>query len=244
MQLTIDDIQTSIDRSVIDRRYKLLSQMQADFLGQHHFDSAQVHATNLQRAMRMVKTQARDVFKLDTEPAALRDAYGRSRFGQACLLARRMVERGVPFVQVTLAGVDNNQLGWDTHLNNFDMVKGLCEVLDPAWSTLINDLRQRGMLDSTLVVWMGEFGRTPTINPQNGRDHFPVAWSTVLAGGGVKTGQVVGKTSEDGRSVVDTPVSTATFANTVLAALELNPAHETSPLKVGPFASPTRRVKY
>jgi uncharacterized protein (DUF1501 family) len=97
-------------------------------------------------------------------------------------MARRLVERGVPFVEVTLGG-------WDTHDNNFEQVKSLCGVLDPAWATLIGDLKNRGLLDSTLIVWMGEFGRTPGINPRNGRDHYPGAWSVVLGGAALRAGR-------------------------------------------------------
>src|SRR5205085_12035366 len=118
--------------------------------------------------------------------------------GQGCLLARRLVEGGVPFVEVTLDG-------WDTHVNNFDAVKNLCGILDPAWSDLMADLKERGLLDSTLIVCMGEFGRTPKINPQKGRDHFPNAWSAVLAGGGIKGGQAIGRTSKDAMQVEDRP---------------------------------------
>ena len=136
------------------------------------------------RAVKMMRSPAAKAFDLDEEPAAVRDAYGRNPFGQGCLLARRLVERGVPFVEVTLSGVDGrNSLGWDTHAQNFDTVKSLCGVLDAGWATLISDLRSRGLLDDTLIVWMGEFGRTPKINESAGRDHFPNAWSTVLAGG-------------------------------------------------------------
>jgi uncharacterized protein (DUF1501 family) len=103
------------------------------------------------------------------------------------------------------------------------MVKALSEVLDPAWSTLMTDLKERGMLDSTLIVWMGEFGRTPKINANNGRDHFPDAWSTVLAGGGVKGGQAIGKTSADGMKVEDRPVTVPDFLATVCSALGVDP---------------------
>src|SRR5579863_4311305 len=112
-------------------------------------------------------------------------------------MARRLIERGVPFVEVTLSGVGQQQLGWDTHADNFEAVKKLSEVLDPAWATLMEELKTRGLLENTLVVWAGEFGRTPKINPNTGRDHYPQAWSTVLAGGGIRGGQVVGRTSED-----------------------------------------------
>src|SRR6185295_6798043 len=136
----------------------------------------------------------------------------RGRFGQSCLLARRLIERGVPFVEVTLGG-------WDTHDNNFNAVRNLCDTLDPAWSTLMRDLRDRGLLDSTLVVWMGEFGRTPIINPRQGRDHYPAAWSVVLGGGGIRGGQVVGRTSAGGGTVEERPVAASDLLGTICLAL-------------------------
>jgi uncharacterized protein (DUF1501 family) len=130
-----------------------------------------------------------------------------------------LVERGVAFVEVTLEG-------WDTHGDNFNQVKRLSDTLDPAWSTLMDDLRERGLLASTLVVWMGEFGRTPTINAMTGRDHFPTAWSTVLGGGGVKGGQVIGDTGKTGNEVADRPVNMADLYATMCASIGIDPAHE------------------
>ncbi len=130
-------------------------------------------------------------FDLSREPAASRAAYGGSKFGEGCLLARRLVEVGIPFVEVF-------QDGWDTHANNFPKVKELSREVDPAMSSLITDLKSRALLDSTLVIWMGEFGRHPSITSKNGnsagRQHYPRAWTTVLVGGGIKGGQVIGKT--------------------------------------------------
>src|SRR5262249_4067360 len=124
-----------------------------------------------ERGMRLVNGTASTAFELDDEPDKLRSAYGQNLFGQGCLVARRLVERGVPFVEVTLAG---GYLGnWDTHARNFDSVKTLCGTLDPAWATLLSDLKDRGLLETTTVVWMGEFGRTPRINGNAGRDHYP-----------------------------------------------------------------------
>ena len=179
--------------------------MQNDFLEQHarRRPAEPPHRLPARRgddALRRGKA-----FDLDEEPAELRDAYGRNLFGQGCLLARRLVEQGVPFVEVSLDGV-NLALGWDTHINNFDAVRRLSGVLDPAWATLMEDLKDRGLLDSTLIVWMGEFGRTPKINGPTGRDHWANSWSTVLAGGGIKGGQVIGKTSADGMAVEERPV--------------------------------------
>ena len=135
------------------------------------------------------------------------------------------MERGVPFIEVSLNGIQGNAgIGWDTHNDNFNQVQQLCGVLDPAWSTLLEDLDQRGMLDSTLVVWMGEFGRTPGIvADRTGRDHFPAAWSTVLCGGGIRGGQVIGASSEDGMTVADRPVSMSDYLATLCLALGIDP---------------------
>ena len=192
----------------------------------------------------MVETQGEGAFKLDEEPAALRDAYGRSRFGQGCLLARRLVERGVPFVEVTL---DASAAGsWDSHLNNFRTVSGMCEMLDPAWSTLLTDLRDRGLLDSTLVIWMGEFGRTPTINPNSGRDHFPDAWSVALAGAKVAGGQVIGSTSAGGQEVEERPVSSADLFATVFESMGIDSASENQmgdrPIPIVDGGSPVKEL--
>lgn len=211
------------DLKSLQSRFELLDFVQNEFTAKYKGESSTAHKANYERAVRMVKSQAKSAFKLEDEPAALRDAYGRNRFGQGCLLARRLVERDVPFVEVTLAGQQSN---WDTHLNNFDLVKGLSEQLDPAWSTLMTDLKERGLLETTTIVWMGEFGRTPTINPQNGRDHFPVAWSTVLAGGGIKGGQVLGNTGASGMQVEERPVAVPEFLATICGALGIDHTKE------------------
>src|SRR5262249_6162702 len=131
-------------------RVKLLEEMEDDFAGGKPGAPAQSHRTAYQRALTMMRSAAVKAFDLSDEPEKLRQRYGRNLFGQGCLLARRLVERGVPFIEVTLTG-------WDTHQNNFDSVKRLSQVLDPAWSTLLDDLKDHGLLDTTTVVWMGEF---------------------------------------------------------------------------------------
>jgi hypothetical protein len=219
--LTIENLHPtkSLPAETMEQRFDLLRSMQQEFRQKHAAEATETHVANYERAMRMVRTEARSAFRLDQEEDSLREAYGRNRFGQGCLLARRLIERGVSFVEVTLAGIDNNQLGWDTHQNNASQVKSLCEVLDPAWSTLISDLKARGMLDSTLIVWMGEFGRTPVINQNAGRDHFPLAWSTVLCGGGIQGGQALGSTGPDGMQIAERPVTVPEFYATICAAL-------------------------
>jgi hypothetical protein len=212
-----------VSRPQLDARIGLLQGLEKDFAAGHPGVSPHSHQSAYERAVRLMRTAGARAFDLDEEPPALRDAYGRNLFGQGCLLARRLVERGVPFVEVTLGGTDGGAFDWDSHQQNFDVVQRLSRVLDPAWAALMEDLHQRGLLDSTLIVWMGEFGRTPKINPSNGRDHFPNAWSTVLAGGGIKGGQVVGRTSKDGTTVESRPVSVPDFLATVCRALGIDP---------------------
>ncbi|GIX05752.1 MAG: hypothetical protein KatS3mg115_0155 [Candidatus Poribacteria bacterium] len=127
-----------------------------------------------------------------------------NRFGQGCLMARRLVEAGVRCVEVSLDG-------WDTHQDNFTQVESLLNVVDPAMATLIQDLESRDLLHETLVVWMGEFGRTPRINQNEGRDHWPNGWTVALAGGGLPGGRIIGATDESGERVVDRPVGVADF---------------------------------
>lgn len=207
-----------------DDRLALLEGLDADFLSRRPVGPASSHRSAYERAVRMVRSKAVEAFNLDGEPDVLRDAYGRNDFGQGCLLARRLIERGVPFVEVSLSRVDGApNVSWDSHQQNYDAVSRLCGALDPAWSTLMDDLRARGLLESTLVVWMGEFGRTPRINQQGGRDHFPSAWSTVLAGGGIKGGQSYGRTSRDGTTVEEGAVTVPDLMATICTTLGIDP---------------------
>jgi hypothetical protein len=229
-------------------RLALLGEMQKDFLEKRSSISSQSHRSAYQRAVTLMRSAATKAFNLDDEPAKLRDRYGRNLFGQGCLLARRLIERRVPFVEVSLATVGNLALGWDTHINNFDGVHRLSEVLDPAWATLMEDLQDKGLLDSTLIVWMGEFGRTPKINGSRGRDHWANSWSTVLAGGGIKGGQVIGKTSADGMAVVERPVKVEDLLATVARALDIDISKQNNsnvgrPIRiVEPTAKPIQEV--
>jgi hypothetical protein len=202
-----------------DRRLGLLDGLEQEFAQAGGRPRVEDHKSLYQGAARMVRSPRLKAFRLDEEKDTLRDHYGRSPFGQGCLLARRLVEQGVTFVEV-------EQNGWDTHQDNFDKVKTLSEVADPAFATLVSDLNERGMLDRTLVIWMGEFGRTPKINPRSGRDHYPRAFSVALAGGGIKGGQVVGSTSSDGTQVQSRPVTVPDLFCTFYQALKINPRKE------------------
>src|SRR5262249_3409967 len=132
-----------------------------------------------------VRKAVATAFSLDEERPAVRDAYGRTAFGQGCLLARRLVELGGAVVEGAVGG-------WDTHGDSFEALKKLSGQLDAGWASLLKDLDERKMLDEVVIVWMGEFGRTPRINAQQGRDHYPLCSSVVLAGRGIKGGQVLG----------------------------------------------------
>jgi hypothetical protein len=226
--LKVEDLQPpgDVKREQADSRIELLQGLQNDFVAKHPGVPALSHQSAYERAVRLMRTAAGKAFDLKDEPQKLRDRYGRNLFGQGCLLARRLVERSVPFIEVTLSSAPGAPNNWDTHQQNFDQVPKLCEVLDPAWATLLEDLEQRGLLETTMVVWMGEFGRTPQITPQAGRDHFPNAWSTVLCGGGIKGGTVYGKTSPDGMTVKDHPVTVPNFLATVARAVGVDPTKQ------------------
>ncbi len=224
-----------------DARVRLLEEIEEDFVKERPGSASQGHLTAYQRAVTLMRSSSIKAFQLSDEPDARRDAYGRNLFGQSCLLARRLVERGVPFVEVNLDG-------WDTHQQNFTAVKRLGGILDTAWAALIDDLKQRGLLDTTLIVWMGEFGRTPKINGQQGRDHWATSWSTVLAGGGIKGGSVFGKTSEDGTAVEERPIVVQDLLATVGLALGIditkqNNSNVGRPIRfVDPKANPVKEV--
>jgi len=168
--------------------------------------------------VRLMRSAAASAFNLDSEPTALRERYGRSQFGQGCMLARRLVERGVPFVELSLGSINT----WDTHNDNFNQVRRLSQILDAGYATLLEDLRDRGMLETTTIIWMGEFGRTPRINPQTGRDHWPNSFCTVLAGGGIHGGQAYGQTSADGQTVVSAPTDAKAYFATIWKALGID----------------------
>jgi hypothetical protein len=243
------DRAAGIEVARADARLELLGTLEDDFAAGRPGVSADSHRTAYDQAVKMMRSEAVRAFQLDEEPDALRDRYGRNLFGQGCLLARRLIERGVPFVEVSLNGVEGaNTFAWDTHNDNFESVKKLCGVLDPGWATLIADLKDRGLLETTLIVWMGEFGRTPKINQQKGRDHWANSWSTVVAGGGIKGGQVVGKTSDDGLEVKDRPVLVPDLLATVCKAVGLDPMKQNDstigrPIRlVEPTATPITEV--
>ena len=193
----VEDISypAQMDTHRFKERLKMLKTIEKDFIAKRTGRSTEAHEAIYKKADELINSPKIDAFRLDEEPIAVREAYGMNRFGQGCLMARRLVEAGVKFVEVSLDG-------WDTHENNFDRTKDLLDMVDPAFAMLLKDLSERDLLEETIVLWLGEFGRTPRINENDGRDHHTNGWSAVVAGGGTRGGQIVGSTNEDGSQVV------------------------------------------
>jgi Protein of unknown function (DUF1501) len=206
-----------VDAARFTRRAKALDFVEKRFAKATGDPAVGARSEVYSRATRMMHSEQLKAFDLDGEPQAVRAAYGDSDFGRGCLLARRLVEAEVPVVEVTLDG-------WDTHQDNFTRTKRLMGQLDPAMATLVRELEARDLLKSTLVVCMGDFGRTPNINGREGRDHYPRASSLLLAGGGVRGGIVHGATDERGAEVVSDPVTMPNLMATLAWQLGIDPS--------------------
>ncbi len=198
-----------IDGARLERREALRDVLDAGFHAEGAAAAVAANRTQHLRARRLMDSPLKAAFDLDQEPDSVRDRYGRDPFGQGVLLARRLVESGVQAVEI-------HGDGWDTHVDNFIKLVPLCRALDQALAALLDDIAERGLLEDTLVVTMGEFGRTPIINHNRGRDHWPGNYCVLLAGGGTRPGIVVGATDDKGERIVDRPISVpdlfATFA--------------------------------
>jgi hypothetical protein len=197
------------------QRMKLSAELDTDFLTEHPQRNVKAYADMYDSAIKMMKSEDLIAFDLTQESEKMRDGYGRNPFGQGCLLARRLVERGVRFAEVSHGY-------WDSHNANFVLTPNLCDALDRGLSMLLRDLHARGLLEETLIVLATEFGRTPDINQNVGRDHYPRAFSGLLAGGGIAGGQVYGKTDKEGREIVEGRTEIADFNATIAYALGLS----------------------
>jgi hypothetical protein len=210
-------------------RAQLLAALSRQLTGEA--EGMQVSAYNEQRrrALALVSAEAtQQAFDLEREPANVRERYGRTRFGQSVLLARRLVEARVQLVHINcMSSVLDPERNWDLHKHNFQTLRDvLLPRTDPAVATLLTELAERGLLETTLVVMLGEFGRTPKINANAGRDHWPAAQSVLLAGAGIPGGLTYGATDENGAEVIDRPVQPAQFVATILHALGVDPELE------------------
>ncbi len=216
----IENLKTAVDLNAFDDSAKLLDEFEGQSQAARPSAPAAAHRANYRKAQQLLHSDKMKAFDLEAEPQTIRDAYGKSQYGKSLLLARRLVEAGVPFIEVT-------HDGWDDHGGAAKNIKRRAEYLDPATTYLIQDLKQRGMLEDTLVVFMSEFGRTPQLkdsgyNQTLGAGHYANAWTTWLAGGGVEGGRVIGKVDAKGGEVTDRPVNAQDFLATICHALNID----------------------
>ena len=232
------NVAASANADRFNRRVGLLDQIEKEFSDR----GGQVVATNhkqlYSKASKLVLSPEVKRFQFDDESPTTRDRYGSSEFGKGCLLARRMVESGVPFIEVSSRGAPEAGGNWDTHQDVFSRTASLIQATDPGMAALISDLKERGLLDRTLVVWMGEFGRTPRINPRGGRDHYPRVFNAAMAGCGIKGGQVIGASTKDGSAIDRDAVTVHDLFASICQALDVNPAHE----NISPLGRPIKIV--
>lgn len=219
----VPNIKAQVEAHRQSRRLALLENMQESFLKEGRGDLPREHHTILGRSVHLMSSKLLDTFKLDSVPASDRQRYGTHGFGRNCLLARRLVEVGVPFIEVGLGG-------WDNHQRVFDALAGsetaLLPQLDQGFAALVEDLASSGHLATTTVCCMGDFGRTPKINQDGGRDHWPKGWSVVLGGGGIQGGRVVGATDADGAEIADRPVDVSNLFATLYKSVGISPMTE------------------
>jgi uncharacterized protein (DUF1501 family) len=211
----IRDAEMAVEWQRMYDRMKLLAALETRFIEENRGSAAEEHAKVLGKTQDLLTSEQMSAFKVRSEPQEMIEKYGDNNFGRGCLMARRLVEVGVPFVEV-------NSGGWDLHQNCFTSLETKLPELDKAFSALIEDLDQRGLLASTVVLCMGEFGRTPRVNGEAGRDHFARAWSVVLGGAAIQGGRAIGKTNADGTSVETDPYSSEDLMATVCQALGIS----------------------
>ena len=208
------DMGLSPDR--ITQRVQALKMMESGFIDDNRGIAASEHAKVIGKTLSLMTSDQMTAFRVKQEPEPVQERYGKNNFGRGCLMARRLVEAGVPFVEVTLGG-------WDNHQDIFPTLKdNKLPQLDQGMSALMEDLAERSMLDDVAVIWMGEFSRTPRINGNSGRDHWARSWSAVVGGAGLKSGIAVGKTNEDGTRVEGTSYTSEDLMATVCKSLGIS----------------------
>ncbi|MEI6537804.1 MAG: DUF1501 domain-containing protein, partial [Verrucomicrobiaceae bacterium] len=227
----LQNSKTSTNEDTFKKRIALMNEFDTAFRDKYKSSDVKAYTEFYDETMNLLTSKDLEAFDLNKEDAATRDRYGRNGFGQGCLLARRLVQKGVRFVEVQMGG-------WDMHNNIDGAMRGTGGTMDSSFAALLQDLKANGMLDSTLVVMGSEFGRTPTVNDGRGRDHYPKVFSTVFAGGGVKGGYVYGASDKDGKEVADKQVTVQDFIATIGAAMGIpvsEPAYTPSgrPFTVG-----------
>lgn len=212
----IRNLEMQLNEKRLIQRMAALDLIETGFISQQRGTASEDHRKVLKKTLDLMTSAQMQAFRVEQEPEAVQERYGKNNFGQGCLMARRLVEAGVPFVEVDLGG-------WDNHADIFNTLKDdRLPVMDRAMSALVEDLSQRGLLEDTAIIWMGEFSRTPNINADTGRDHWARAWSVVVGGAGIKGGIAVGATNEEGTAVITEPYSSEDLMATVCKALGIS----------------------
>jgi hypothetical protein len=212
----VRNLEMGIEQGRLYQRMKALELLEDSFISQRRGSAAVDHKEVLQKTANLMTSAQMEAFRVMSEPETVRERYGNDGFGRGCLMARRLVEAGVPFVEVDYGG-------WDNHDNIFPTLQNTkLPVIDRAISALVEDLSQRGMLEDTAIIWMGEFGRTPRINGDSGRDHWARSWSVVVGGAGMKGGIAVGETNSDGTAVETEPYTSQDLMASVCKALGIS----------------------
>jgi len=210
----LQNVKSRMAGEEFNHRMQLADKLSEPFRERYAKKDVRAYTSMYDDAVRLMNSPDLEAFDISQEPESVREAYGDDKFGQGCLLARRLAENGVRHIEVTLGG-------WDTHQGNFIRVPDRCDILDRGLAALISDLEKRGMLDDTIIALATEFGRTPRINQNVGRDHYPKVFSAMLAGGGIKGGQRFGASNETGEEVADKKVTIPDFNATIAYGLGL-----------------------
>ncbi len=208
----VRNVKMDIEAKRMRGRMEMLAALEKKFTNEARGSLASDHAKILEKTYSLMTSDQMSAFKVQDESPKVKEMYGENGFGRGCLMARRLVESGVPFVEVNLGG-------WDLHQNCFTSLESKLPMMDKAMAALSADLKERGLWEDTVVIWMGEFGRTPRINGNTGRDHWARSWSAVVGGGSIQGGLAVGKTNEDGTRVLSDPYSAEDLMATVCQGL-------------------------
>jgi len=212
----VRNLDMNMDQARLTQRMAALDLIEKGFISQNRGSSSKDHMDILKKTLNLMTSEQMEAFKVAKEPKEVQDRYGNDGFGRGCLMARRLVEAGVPFVEVDFGG-------WDNHANIFPTLKDQkLPIMDKAMSALVEDLDQRGLLQDTAIIWMGEFSRTPRINGNAGRDHWARSWSVVVGGAGMKGGIAVGETNADGTNVETDPYTSQDVMASVCKALGIS----------------------
>ncbi|MDG2358675.1 MAG: DUF1501 domain-containing protein [Planctomycetaceae bacterium] len=238
------NVATGVPTNRYSRRLGLLDRLEDEFADRGGEIVVKNHRDLYGKTSKMVLSSDLKAFDISDEPTSMKEMYGDSNFGRGCMLARRLVEAGTTFVEISSRGQGGN---WDTHDNLYERVGNLSASIDPATAGLVTDLKDRGLLENTLVVWMGEFGRTPRINPRGGRDHYPRVFNAAMAGCGIKGGQVIGSSTADGTAVADDPVTANDLFCTICKSLDVDPRKENMsplgrPMKIVDGGAPVEKL--